>query len=104
MIRWGLDVVLGGGLVIQQRAAARLAVRLLAQAVGEGIIPGEMRPHSGCHCNESGCGTYSRRGVYKGQAELQQQLHTGERPMLHLHPATLSRQWQTWRRHTKGSI
>jgi hypothetical protein len=39
----GLEVILGGGLVIQQWSAAGLAVSLLAQAVREGIIPGEKR-------------------------------------------------------------
>lgn len=39
----GLEVILGGGLVIQQWSTAGLAVSLLAQAIGEGIIPGEER-------------------------------------------------------------
>lgn len=39
----GLEVILGGGLVIQQWPTAGLAVSLLAQAIGEGIIPGEER-------------------------------------------------------------
>lgn len=41
VLRGGLEVVFGGGLVIQQWPTAGLAVRLLAQAVREGIIPGE---------------------------------------------------------------
>lgn len=41
VLRGGLEVVFGGGLVIQQWPTAGLAVSLLAQAVGEGIIPGE---------------------------------------------------------------
>lgn len=41
VLRGGLEVVFGGGLVIQQRPTAGLTVRLLAQAVREGIIPGE---------------------------------------------------------------
>lgn len=106
VIRRGLDVILGGGLVIQQRAAACLAVRLLAQAVRESIVPVEMRPHSGCHCNEW-CSTYNRSGIYKGQAERaacnSSCTHT-ERPVLHLHPASESSQGHTWCRHTKDSI
>lgn len=46
MIRRRLDVVLGGGFIVQQRSTACLAVCLLAQAVGESIIPGERRPPS----------------------------------------------------------
>lgn len=42
----GLEVILGGGLVIQQGPTAGLAVSLLAQAVGEGIVPGEERDMS----------------------------------------------------------
>lgn len=41
VLRGGLEVIFGGGLVIQQRPTAGLTVRLLAQAVREGIIPGE---------------------------------------------------------------
>lgn len=41
VLRGRLEVIFGGGLVIQQRPTAGLAVSLLAQAVGEGIIPGE---------------------------------------------------------------
>lgn len=39
----GLEVILGGGLVIEQWPTAGLTVSLLAQAVGEGIVPGEKR-------------------------------------------------------------
>lgn len=39
MIRWRLDVILGGGFIIQQGSTACLAVCLLTQAVGECIIP-----------------------------------------------------------------
>lgn len=39
----GLEVILGGGLVIQQWPTAGLAVSLLAQAIGEGVVPGEER-------------------------------------------------------------
>ena len=46
MIRRRLDVVLGGGFIVQQRSAACLAVCLLTQAVGERIIPGKRRPPS----------------------------------------------------------
>lgn len=42
----GLEVILGGGLVIQQWPTAGLAVSLLAQAIGEGIVPGEERDMS----------------------------------------------------------
>ena len=41
VLRGGLQVVFGGGLVVQQRPTAGLAVGLLAQAVGEGVVPGE---------------------------------------------------------------
>lgn len=41
VLRGGLEVVFGGGFVIQQRPTACLTVRLLAQAVREGIVPGE---------------------------------------------------------------
>lgn len=41
VVRGGLEVVFGGGLVVQQWPTAGLTVRLLAEAVGEGIIPGE---------------------------------------------------------------
>lgn len=52
VLRGRLEVVFGGGLVIQQRPAAGLAVSLLAQAVGEGIIPAEKdRCESGVLCS-----------------------------------------------------
>lgn len=41
VLRGGLEVIFGGGLVIQQRPTAGFAVSLLTQAVREGIIPGE---------------------------------------------------------------
>ena len=41
VLRGGLQVVFGRGLVVQQRPTAGLAVGLLAQAVREGIVPGE---------------------------------------------------------------
>lgn len=43
MLCGGLEVILGGGLVIQQWSTAGLAVSLLTQAVGEGIVPAEKR-------------------------------------------------------------
>lgn len=41
VLRGGLEVVFGGGLVVQQWPTTGLTVRLLAQAVRESIIPGE---------------------------------------------------------------
>lgn len=41
VLRGRLEVVFGGGFVIEQRPTAGLAVSLLAQAVGEGVVPGE---------------------------------------------------------------